>query len=133
MEHKILLVMSSERRKRLADFLSSEGLDVLPVDSAGKAMRILAERRRYDLVFVEAELRDGTWRDLIPAALFSKTPCEMIVCTRLGEEHLWAEVLQCGAYDLIEEPYEQPATLRIIESAMENHYMQRLREELRPC
>ena len=57
----------------------------------------------------------------------------MIVCARLGEEHLWAEVLQCGAYDLIEEPYEQPATLRIIESAMENHYMQRVRDELRPC
>ena len=65
MEHKILLGMSSERRKFLADFLSSEGLDVLPVDSAGKSMRMLAERYHYDLVFVEAELRDGTWRDLL--------------------------------------------------------------------
>lgn len=130
MSHKILLVMPPQRRQKLANFLSHNGLDVLSVGGTEEAMQMLAQRDHYDLVFADADLEDGSWRDLIPVAMFSEIPCEMIVCSRIGEEHLWAEVLQSGAYDLIAEPYENPETLRIIHSALDNHYMRRLKTSL---
>jgi len=125
MNQTILLVMPSQRRRKLENFLSDNGLDVLTAGDAKEALKMLAGRHHYDLVFAESELADGSWRDLVPAVLYARNPCEMVVCTRCGAERLWAEVLQCGVYDLIPEPYEHPETLRIIRSALEGQYMRR--------
>ena len=121
----ILLVMPSQRRQKLENYLSVNGLDVLTSGDAEEALKMLAGRHHCDLVFVEAELADGSWRDLLPAVQYAQKPWEMVVCTRYGSEQLWAEVLQCGVYDLIPEPYEHPETLRIIRSALEGQYMRR--------
>jgi hypothetical protein len=49
----------------------------------------------------------------------------MVVCSRLADEQLWAEVIQCGAFDLIPEPWDRNEVLRIIRSALESHYTDR--------
>jgi DNA-binding NtrC family response regulator len=135
MSSKILLVMPQGRRDRLLRFLPEAGIDVVAVDSAKEARKLLAEQGKYDLAFVDSELPDGSWRDVLEFIVASKTGCEMVVCSRCGDERLWAEVIQCGAFDLVPEPLEQQEILRIIRSALDCHYMQRFghASEARAC
>ena len=83
------------------------------------------QEQSYDLLFVDAELPGGPWHRLLPAVVASGKNCEVIVCSRFGDERLWAEVLQCGAYDLIAEPFEEGEVTRIAQCALDSHYLQR--------
>lgn len=122
---RILLVLSPDRRSRLLPLLEGRGWDVEFVAGFQDGVRRLSASADYDLIMVDAELPDGTWRNLL---LFlqnaGRTP-EMIVCARLGDHQLWAEVLQCGAYDLISEPFYADETIRVIENALDSRYMRR--------
>ena len=98
---------------------------VTSADGLQDAQRLLSGLT-YDLVLVDVKLSDGSWQDLLEFILDSRIACEMIVCSRLGDEQLWAEVIQRGAYDLIAEPYEQQQVLRIVQSALDGQQMQRM-------
>lgn len=125
MSSRILLVMPPERRDMLSNFLLKNGMEVTTAGSAAEARRRLSDAVSYDLVFVDEELPDGSWRDLLQFLLNSPRSAEMVVCSRCGDERLWAEVIQCGVFDLIPEPYEKQEILRIVRSALDSHYMRR--------
>ena len=125
MSSRILLVMPRERRDKLLNFLAENGMDVTAAGNVAEAHRRLSDPLPYDLAFVDAELPDGSWRDVLQYMVASPKPAEMVVCARCGDERLWAEVIQCGVFDLIPEPYERQEILRIIRSALESHYMRR--------
>ena len=135
MSKKILLVMPQERRDRMVRFLSESGIDVFAAEGVGEAQEKLAGPLKYDLAFVDSELPDGSWRDVLQFLVASNAGCEMVVCARCGDERLWAEVIQCGAFDLVPEPFERQEMLRIIRSALDSHYMQRFGHvaEARAC
>ena len=125
MSKRILLVMPPQRRLSLLNLLETNGLEVFAAKGFREAQRKLDTPASYDLVFVDAELPDGSWQDLLQHVKDSRRTCEMIVCSRCGDERLWAEVIQCGAFDLIVEPYEEREVLRIVQSALDSHYMRR--------
>ena len=87
--------------------------------------QIKLQEQSYDLLFIDAELPGGPWHSLLPAVVSSGKNCEVIVCSRFGDERLWAEALQCGAYDLIAEPFEEAEVTRIAQCALDSHYLQR--------
>lgn len=125
MSATILLVMPPQRRDKLACFLSQSGLNVISAADVAEASRLLAVPLFFDLVFADAELPDGSWQEVLALVMSSQRPCEMVVCSRCGDEQLWAEVLQRGVYDLVAEPYEHSETLRIIRSALDSQHLQR--------
>ena len=125
MNAKILLLLSPERRSKLMTLLEGKDMQIFLASDFRDAQQKLSGRISYDLLVADVELPDGTWQDLLQLLLESKRPCEMILCSRSGDDRLWAEALQCGAYDLLVEPYEQQEVHRIIESALASHYMQR--------
>ena len=125
MDARILLVVSDRNRFRIRTFLEQERLVVTSADGLQDAQRLLSGLT-YDLVLVDAELSDGSWLDLLEFILDTKKACEMIVCSRLGDGRLWAEVFQRGAYDLIAEPYEQQQVLRIVQGALDGRQMQKM-------
>ena len=129
MNAQILLAMPSQRRDRLLHLLGHHGLNVSLASTSMEARQKLMAPHTYELPLVDAELPDGSWRDLIPLLVSSNPPCEMVVCSRTGDERLWAEVIQCGAFDLISEPYEQQEVIRIIQSALEGQYMRQFRRQ----
>lgn len=128
----VLVTATVQRRKRLLEVLEGIGLEISVASSLEEARQKLCGSISYDLLLVDAELPDGSWMDLLQFVLDSGKSCEAIVCARCGDEHLWAEVIQCGAYDLIPEPYERQEVLRIIESAIGSQYMRRL-NTMRMC
>ena len=128
MVKKILLVVPAHRRSGLLKILDDKDVQVYPAGDFREAHRRLTGPDSFDLVLADAELPDGSWRDLLQVLLELRRPCEMIICARVGDEQLWAEALQCGAYDLLVEPYEGQEVLRIIQSAIDSRYMQRFNQ-----
>lgn len=124
MSPKILLVLSPPCRSRLLPFLETEEWEIDSTVGFQDAVRKLAESS-YDLLLVDAELADGSWRNLLLFVQNSGLTCEMIVCSRHADHGLWAEVIQTGSYDLITEPFGRQQVTRIIRSALESHYMSR--------
>jgi DNA-binding NtrC family response regulator len=122
---KILLVAPAHRRSSLLKILDEKDVQIYPAADCQEARRRLSGPESFDLVLAEADLADGSWRDILQFLMQSKKRCEMIVCSRVGDEQLWAEALQLGAYDLLVEPYEGQEVLRIIQSAIESQYMRR--------
>jgi DNA-binding NtrC family response regulator len=125
MSAKALLVMSSPRRGELLKLLEDSGLEVYIAGNLHEAERKLSGPTCYDLVCADAELGDGSWKDLLQVVLEHSHNSEMLVCSRCGDEQLWAEVIQSGAFDLIPEPYEEWEVARIVQSALDSQYMRR--------
>ena len=128
MTQRILLVMSPERRERMTHLLADGDVEMIPADGVLEAQRKLSGPAVFDLAFVDSELRDGSWRDLLQLVVASGKHCEVVVCARCGDERLWAEVIQCGAFDLVPEPMERQEVVRIMRSALDSHYLERFAE-----
>ena len=124
MRARVLVVMPAQRRLGLLPILEQNGMEVHVAGNFRDAQQKLADQS-YDLVFVDAELPGGSWQQLVETVSASGKNCEVIVCSRCGDDRLWAEVLQCGAYDLIPEPYDDREVARIAQSAMDSHYLRR--------
>jgi DNA-binding NtrC family response regulator len=129
MAAKILLVLSPSKRARLLPALDSDirgqKMEIEWTLGFQDAVRKLSEGQNYDLLMVDAELPDGSWRNLALFLQNSGMTAEMIICARHDERELWAEVIQSGAYDLIAEPFEPAEVARTVESALESRYMRR--------
>ena len=128
---RILLVTPGVRRPKLLSILSSQGIEVQTAEGVADAEEKLSGPRRYDVVMVDAELSDGTWRDVLQFVAASHAAREVVVCSRCGDEQLWAEVIQCGAFDLVPEPFERQEVLRIVRSAADSHYLDRFQQQAR--
>lgn len=74
--------------------------------------------RPTDIVISNAELPDGTWRDMLALSRSLPDPPSVIVASRLADERLWAEVLNLGGYDLVAKPLEGRELLRIVMAAL---------------
>ena len=124
MRPRVLLVMPPVHRMGLLPILEQSGMEVFVAANFREGQQKLAAQA-YDLVFVDAELPGGSWQRLLQTIMASEKNCELIVCSRCGDERLWAEVLQCGAYDLISEPFEEREVARIARYALDSHYLRR--------
>lgn len=125
MNERLLLVQPPHRRRELLELLEGKSLQISTASDFREAREKLTEEAAFDLLLADAELPDGTWRDLLQLNLRLEPPCEMIVCSPCGDEELWAEALQRGAYDLLVEPYSRQEVYRIIRSALDNRYIRR--------
>lgn len=124
MNSTILLVSPPHRRMALQQLLMDLGLQVFAASDLREAQQKLNACPCFNLVLADTELPDGPWQNLLRFLQNSNSPCEMIVCSRCGDEKLWTEVLRCGAYDLLVEPYERQEVRRIIANALERKYVQ---------
>ena len=117
--------MPPERQLRFLNILESENYDVTLAANAARAGSILSVPSHYDMVIVDAELPDGGWRPVLEQVIGSRPECEVLVYSRCGEEELWADVIQSGAFDLIPEPLSRNELLRIVNSARNSEYLRR--------
>ena len=124
MRPRILVVVPSPRRLGLLTILERSGMETNVAGNFRDGQQKLREQS-YDLLFIDAELPGGPWQHLLQAAVASGKSCEVIVCSRRGDERLWAEVLQSGAYDLIAEPFDEGEVTRIAHRALDSHYLRR--------
>ena len=110
--HKRVLSLSphAEDHAALADILQP-----WPLYHAARlptAMRLLRSHEiRIIVCERERDLPSYSWKDLIRAVAASPRPPLVIVTSRHADEHLWAEALNLGAYDVLAKPFV-PAEVR---------------------
>jgi DNA-binding response OmpR family regulator len=72
-----------------------------------------------DAILAEREFPDGLgWKRLLDEVQNMVGLQPVIVASRLGDDCLWAEVLNLGAYDLLMKPFDGEETVRVVAMAM---------------
>lgn len=64
------------------------------------------EEYQVSVVLCERELPDGNWRSVLKGLVHVSAAPMLVVASRLADEHLWAEVLNHGGYDVMLKPFE---------------------------
>ena len=77
------------------------------------------QENRFQAVLTEAELEDGTWRDVLNLARRLPRRLEVVVTHPWADASLWAEAISVGAYDLLAQPFEGMEVRRVLKSASE--------------
>ncbi len=70
-------------------------------------------RPETDVVICESDLPDGSWIDVLDAAMARPKPPIVIVTSRLSDDYLWAEVLNRGGYDVLVQPFDEEEVTRV--------------------
>jgi DNA-binding response OmpR family regulator len=85
--------------------------------SAGTAEETFRALHRFsvDIVITATEFPEGpTWRDVVEEIGEMADPRPVIIASRLADDRLWAEVLNLGAYDLLQKPFDENETRRVV-------------------
>jgi DNA-binding response OmpR family regulator len=62
-------------------------------------------------------LAPGSWKDVLDQATILPDPPPLIVTSRLVDEHLWAEALNLGAFDVLAKPFDRTEAMRVVGAA----------------
>lgn len=100
----------------LSHMLRSVSTSLHHVDDLHQA-RAIMQGEPYQVVLTEANLPDGTWRDVLELAQKTKPASEVIVTDASADARFWAEALNLGAYDLIAQPFATAEVQRILSNA----------------
>lgn len=81
------------------------GSGLWTVSTASTFAAALAQLRfgRAAVAICDQELE---WRELLETVLLLPAPPFVIVSSRLADEHLWAEALNLGAFDVLAKPFD---------------------------
>ncbi|HYP05450.1 MAG TPA: hypothetical protein VER03_04375 [Bryobacteraceae bacterium] len=66
------------------------------------------------VVLCDQTLYDGDWKDLLLAAQELPEPHNLIVTAGHADDRLWAEVLNLGAYDVLQKPFRPKEVFRTL-------------------
>ena len=75
---------------------------------------------KVSIVLCERDCAPVTWKDILESVRKLSTPPMFIVTSRTADEHLWAEALNLGAYDVLAKPYYAPEVIRVLSMAWLN-------------
>jgi len=79
------------------------------------------DKERIHVVITNSESTGPTWRQLLRILSQRVRPPQLIVTSRTADDHLWSEVLNCGGYDVLPEPFRPDEIERVVASAR-RHY-----------
>ena len=72
------------------------------------------QKQVFSVVICDRDLPDGDWRALLERLGTVENSPRLIVCSRLADYRLWAEVLNLGGYDVLITPFDREEVLRVI-------------------
>jgi DNA-binding response OmpR family regulator len=74
-------------------------------------------RSPIHVVIVNCEVSGWNWRSLLRNLSRMPQPPQLIVTSRTADDHLWSEVLNCGGFDVLPEPFRRDEIERVVASA----------------
>jgi DNA-binding NtrC family response regulator len=101
-------------------------------DSVPAALSIL-DKKSVPLVLCESDLGAASWRDVWEQCVNLPDPPSLIVASRLADEHLWAEALNLGAYDVLAKPFDPTEVVRTLSQAWLHRASRHARKRNRPA
>jgi len=109
----LLVGGSREDYQALKRICAVEGWRMRRVATTGEAIK-RANEGSTSMILTEPEAPDGTWRVLVDRFAGRKGAPRVIVCSRLADDRLWAEVLNLGAFDLLNMPFQEKEVRHVI-------------------
>jgi len=97
----------------LSEMLETAPIEFEHVSSLREARRNLSEGT-YRAVLTEADLPDGSWKDVLGLTCQLAPYLAVIVTHRCADDRFWAEVLNLGCYDMLAQPFDAGEVRRIL-------------------
>ncbi len=116
----LAITSQSDDCDALRNILRSDNWDVRGVPLCDAALDIISKTNPA-VILCEQSLPDGTWRNLINSMDRLAPVPPVIVMSRQADEKLWAEVLNLGAYDLLQYPFEESEVRRVVGGAFRSN------------
>jgi DNA-binding NtrC family response regulator len=85
---------------------------------------VALQQEEVPIIVSECDLLPGSWREMLEHISHLPDPPLLIVTSRLADEHLWAEALNLGAWDVIAKPFDATEVIRILSQAW-RHWLDR--------
>jgi DNA-binding response OmpR family regulator len=108
----LLIGLLGAARAALRDILTAAQWDICEAATLKQALGML-EDRNVGVAICDAEIGEGVWQAVLSNLHDKATPASLIVTSRLADEHLWAEVLNVGGYDVLVQPFDRGEVLRV--------------------
>jgi response regulator RpfG family c-di-GMP phosphodiesterase len=70
------------------------------------AVKLLRALRLVPILICDANLFPETWQEMLAQIGLLPEPPHLIVASRIADNHLWAEALNLGAYDVLGKPFD---------------------------
>lgn len=116
----LLIVGSIEEDERTwRQILGHDPEEARQVQSCREALAFL-QRNPVPVVVCERDLPDGNWKDVMEPLSAMSDPPEVIVTSRLADDHLWLEVLNAGGYDVLTRPLDRQEARRTVALARQH-------------
>jgi DNA-binding response OmpR family regulator len=114
---KVLLVSPLDDDHRfLTQILRHSKWKYYVARSRAEALTFLRDNA-VPVLICEADLIDGTWRDLLDETTRIEHAPLLIVTSRLADDALWAEVLNLGGYNVLAQPFKSREVFRVVSNA----------------
>ena len=97
----------------------------LTIERASAALRT----GRHSLVICERRLLYGTWEDLFERTRNMPSQPLLIITSLQPDNHLWAEALNLGAFDVLPKPFERQEVVHVVSFAWLHWRNQRRQRE----
>ena len=112
----LIISPAAEDHEVFGEFFQRHGWVLEHANSVHSGWGLL-DAKTPSLVITEANLGVGNWKDVLEAMQSLTNPPLVIVFSRLADEHLWAEALNLGAYDVLAKPFDQTELGQVLRSA----------------
>jgi len=100
----------------LQDIFSHSKWQIHGVRCRREAGALLSENP-VSVVVCEKDLPDGTWKEVLEDVGTLEVPPLLIVTSQSADDHLWAEVLNLGGYDVLMKPFDFTEVVSVISLA----------------
>jgi DNA-binding NtrC family response regulator len=101
----------------LARIFGQFGPGMRSTRTVAEALSIL-QAEAVAVVVAESTFPDGrSWKHLLEAIGTRRDSPRLIVTSRIADEHLWAEVLNLGGYDVLTKPFDFQEVSRVVSLA----------------
>ena len=77
----------------------------------------MLQENHIPVVVFDGDSATCSWRRMLDRTLAMPSPPALIVTSRLADEHLWAEALNLGAYDVLAKPFDSSEVTRVLRLA----------------
>lgn len=115
-EISILVVVTAKRSAEVERIFSHTRWETHVVHSIREAAEVLRSFP-IDVVLCEDEVSDGNWPDILRETECLEPRPQTIVLSAHLDSTLWAEVINCGGYDLLAMPLEPKEVYAVIPMA----------------
>lgn len=116
----LLVGISDEDRLVIDEVFRDSGWRLLEARDRQKALQHLT-KDPVQVVITDCAVPDWDWKKVLENLQRMSRPPQLIVTSRTADEHLWAEVLNCGGYDVLPQPFRREEIERVVASAR-RHY-----------